>query len=146
MFTFKATVFVAVLLVAVALSACAPAGVIPASVPTISPTAAATLSSRSGIRGTVTIGPTCPGPERPGEECTRPYVATLIVTRRDGTEVGRVTSGEDGRFSIELPPGEYTIVPQKDSQSLLPRAASIDVSVPANEFAEVDISFDTGIR
>jgi hypothetical protein len=131
------------------LMACRPAASAPESVPTSAPASSVATpagQSTSGIRGTVTIGPTCPGPARPDQQCTQPYSATLIVTRQDGTQAGQITSGEDGRFSIDLPPGDYTIAPQVDSQQRLPRAASVEVTVQPGEYAEVSIDFDTGIR
>ena len=164
--TYKTTVmvFVTMLAVLVVLAGCGQTIANPFSIPTSTPavaptanptaapapTAVSTLTpkspSGSGIRGLVTRGPTCPGPQRPGQVCTQPYSATLVTTRRDGTEVARVTSGEDGRFTIDLPPGEYIIVPQTDPQSPFPRTGSVEATVQPGAFTEVDIEYDTGIR
>ena len=138
----------------IALSGCAPSSAAPFVIPTAASSPAATARpastvapvSGSGIRGMVTIGPTCPGPARPGQACTQPYAAVLVITKRDGTEVARVTSGDDGKFSIDLPPGDYTIVPKNESGSRLPVAGPTEGSVPSGRFFEVGIQFYTGIR
>ena len=103
----------------------------------------------SGIRGTVSLGPTCPGPQRIGQVCTKPYAATLIITRPDGTEAARVTSSEiDGSFSVDLPAGDYTIAPLVDPQKPLPvpHSTTVDAAVKAGAYTQVDIQFDTGMR
>src|SRR3972149_12266702 len=122
--------------VMIALTACQSAGSRPVSVPIASPvptsvsapTSMPTLTQvpspmpmvDSGIRGTVTLSPTCPGPQRIDQICTQPYAVTLIITRPDGTEAARVTSSEiDGSFSVDLPAGDYTIAPLKDPQKPL---------------------------
>ncbi len=156
---------VLVLGVMIALAACQPTGFKPASVPmaspvptsvsapTLMPTLPPTPLPRavvdSGIRGTISLGPTCPGPQRIDQICTQPYAATLIITRPDGTEAARVTSSEiDGSFSVDLPAGDYTIAPLKDPQKPLPapRPATVDVVVEAGAYTQIDIQFDTGMR
>ena len=98
----------------------------------------------SGIRGLVVLGPTCPV-ERPGQTCVRPYQAT-IVSRSAATNrfVARVRSSASGRFRIALVPGSYVLVPQ--SGRPFPRAAQRTVTVPSHRYANVVISYDTGIR
>ncbi|MBI1826162.1 MAG: hypothetical protein HY287_04155 [Planctomycetes bacterium] len=103
-------------------------------------------SLQSGIRGTVTLGPTCPV-EMPGQSCVEPYQADLRIECPNGSTVTTVRSDSEGRFEVKLPPGDYTVVPlDADPQSPLPTASTVDVTVPANEFSELQVQYDTGIR
>lgn len=99
----------------------------------------------SGIEGTVTLGPVCPGPQRPDCPPDRPYRATIVINGPSG-EVARVTSGEDGRYRVLLAPGSYTLLPQTEPGRLLPHARPIDVVVPPGAVVTVDVPYDTGIR
>lgn len=109
-----------------------------------SPTASAARSA-SGIRGRVILGPTCPVQAASAPPCLTPYAAQLVVTRRDeDREVARVSSGADGAFELQLPPGEYQIVPQPGDP--FPHAQPLDVTVVEGHFAHVEINYDTGIR
>ena len=109
-----------------------------------------TPSAPSGIRGTVLLGPTCPGPVDPndptatGEPCTTPYSAQLAVLDGEGRVVTRVSSGADGTFAVDLPPGEYTLAPQNGDP--YPTAPSQPVIVVAGSYTEVQVNYDTGIR
>lgn len=97
----------------------------------------------SGVRGVVTIGPTSPV-QMQGESGEAPYEATITVTNSSGATVAEVRSSEDGRFSVDLAPGRYTLVPQ--SPGPLPRADPYDVAVEPHAFTEVSIQYDSGIR
>ncbi|HEY3245740.1 MAG TPA: hypothetical protein VGM03_20535 [Phycisphaerae bacterium] len=103
---------------------------------------------QTGIRGNVTLGPTCPVvmPDQP--ECMdRPLSASLRIECPSGAEIRTIRSADDGTFEIRLPPGDYVIVPLKDSDNPFPSApAPIPVTVPADGFAEVQVGYDTGIR
>ncbi len=99
----------------------------------------------SGIEGQVTIGPTCPGPVQADSPCIdKPYQATIIVLDQNREKVTQFQSGTDGKFHLSLPPGNYFLDP--GSQSVLPRAGELAVTVTAGTFTEVQISYDTGIR
>ena len=117
--------------------------------PTLPPTPSPVPRVDSGIRGTVTLSPTCPGPQRIDQICTGPFAAALIITRPNGTEAARVTSSEiDGSFSVDLPAGNYTIALLKDPQKPMPvpRLASIEVTVKDHAYTQIEIQFDTGMR
>ena len=119
-------------LVATLLAACGPSS---ASVP-----------PGTGIHGTVTLGPTCPV-EKVGEPpCVTPYAATLVITSaEDDSVVARVSSGPDGAFSVDVPPGDYVINPEPGSNGL-PFGQPVDVTVEAGAYTEIEVSYDTGIR
>ena len=101
----------------------------------------------SGIRGTVVLGPTCPGGE-PGENppvaCLTPYAASLVVTDSESAVVARLASGADGAFQVNLPPGEYVVTPATGADTY-PIAQPVSVTVSSG-YAEVEINYDTGIR
>ncbi len=115
-------------------------GTIPAGTPLIGQCVAA-----SGVEGTVTLGPTQPVCIA-GQPCSRPYQATLDVQDASGALVAETQSDAAGQYRLGLQPGHYTIVPLSPPGQMLPRAASVEVDVPAGQFVTVDIAYDSGIR
>src|SRR5919198_918028 len=67
----------------------------------------------SGVRGRVTVYPTCPGPYPypDGADCgPKGIAATIKVKRLPERELVKVIhSGEDGRFRTRLAPGHYRL-------------------------------------
>ena len=108
-----------------------------------------TLPDATGVRGTVTSGPTCPVETQPPDpDCAARQVAgaILVVTGVDGIEVARATSAPDGTFTVELAPGAYQVTPQP-VEGLMGTPAPMDVEVEAGgPMAELQVSYDTGIR
>ena len=107
------------------------------------------LPDATGIRGTVSAGPTCPVQRDPPDpNCAeRPVAgAVLVFTDAAGTEVGRVTSAADGSFSVELAPGTYRVTAQP-VEGLMGTPAPMDAEVAAGQpMTELQVSYDTGIR
>jgi hypothetical protein len=107
-----------------------------------------TPAAASGIRGTVILGPTCPTGSEPGAHdpvpCLTPYAAQLVVLDAQDQVVARLSSGDDGHFQVDLPPGEYVIAPQ--SGDPFPIAQPVTVLVNPGSYAEVQVNYDTGIR
>ncbi len=107
-----------------------------------------TPSPPSGIRGTVVLGPTCPGGAEPGANdpvpCLTPYAASLVVLDSESAPVAWITSGGDGSFQVNLPPGEYVVTPATGADTY-PIAQPVSVSVSTG-YADVAINYDTGIR
>jgi len=103
----------------------------------------------SGIRGTVLLGPTCPGGPDPGANdpvpCVTPYAARLVVLDAESVPVAGITSGPDGKFQVDLPPGEYVVAPATGADTY-PIAQPVSVVVSPGSYAEVEINYDTGIR
>jgi hypothetical protein len=100
----------------------------------------------SGIRGIVNLGPTCEDATR-RSPCIEPYSADLVVLDAADEVVARVTSGPDGRFEVTLPPGVYTIQPVPPANGdLFPVGKTISVVVGEEEYTEVGVDYDTGIR
>lgn len=104
--------------------------------------------SSSGIRGTVLLGPTCPVVmDPPDPNCAdKRYATKLVVTTSDQSRVIKeFSSGADGTFSTELPPGEYAIR-SAAAANVLSYCSHEAFKVVADKFTEITVSCDTGIR
>lgn len=104
-------------------------------------------STRGTLAGTVTMGPSCPVQRFPPDpSCEdKPYVATVQVKTADGKkQVAEFTSGKDGKFTVSLAPGKYTLVPI--GGAVYPQASTQEVVVESNKTTVVNIQFDSGIR
>ena len=103
----------------------------------------------SGIKGTVLLGPTCPIEASPGDNnpvpCLTPYAATLVVLDDQGVKVATVVSGPDGKFQVNLQPGDYVVTPSTGTDSY-PIAQPQSVSVSVGVYTEIQVNYDTGIR
>jgi hypothetical protein len=110
--------------------------------------AAAPGGSPTGVRGTVTAGPTCPVEREPPDPgcAERPVAgAVLVFTDAGGLEVARVTSAADGSFTVELAPGAYHVSAEPVA-GLMGTPGPMDVEVEAGQPTELQVSYDTGIR
>jgi hypothetical protein len=104
--------------------------------------------ARGHVSGVALAGPTCPvvtDPPQSGCEDRPVADATLLVVSQEGDEVARVTTGDDGRFTLDLPPGVYEVRPQP-VDGIMGTAPAVRVTVATDEPAEVTIAYDTGIR
>lgn len=100
----------------------------------------------SGIHGIVLLGPMCPV-EQAGSPCPdKPMQTEVRVLGPDGMEVAKVPSGADGRFTVTLDPGTYTLIPVLPGDGGPPSAQPVAVTVVAHSFADVQILVDSGIR
>jgi hypothetical protein len=115
------------------LSACGPPAERPSTGPSDGP---------SGITGVVLVGPECRRPTE-ASPCLVAYQARLVILDPDGDPVGEVSSAPDGRFRIELPPGDYVIQPAPGGDPF-PRAEARSVTVVAGEMSEVEIDYERG--
>jgi hypothetical protein len=103
--------------------------------------------SESGIEGEAVIGPIRPvirvndtAPD------TAPYQTTLVIaTAKERREVARVETGSDGKFRVNLPPGEYIVMTVRQGK-IGGRASEEQVVVSAGAFTHVRMNFDSGIR
>lgn len=103
----------------------------------------------SGIRGTVLLGPICPVQQIPPlPECAdKPYKTRLAVTDSNQIQIIReFESGEDGKFTIELVPGEY-FIRSAAIANILPYCSSPEIlTVKERQYTEITVLCDTGIR
>lgn len=100
----------------------------------------------SGIKGIVTIGPVCPVEQIPPDpNCAdKPHAAKLVAIDRISAKQTKFESSEDGKFSLDLPPGDYSI--RNTNTNPLPRMENYEVSVYAHKYTEIKIQLDSGIR
>ncbi len=108
-----------------------------------------TPSYANGIRGTATLGPTCPVERNPPDPtcADQPYHASLTVTTADGQHVvGQFDTDVDGTFSVGLPPGEYAIRSTSISNVRPYCSSRGTIRVSAGTYTIANVSCDTGIR
>jgi len=71
----------------------------------------------------------------------------LIILSQDGKkEVARVTSDENGKYRVALPPGNYVLDVQGRRSKGHIRAKPQPFTVASNQTVHVDMAIDTGIR
>jgi hypothetical protein len=104
---------------------------------------------RSGVTGTVHLGPQCPV-EMPDEPCDDEPAAGVPVTVSEqlpgeaygaGEVVARGETDADGSFRIAVPPGEYVVTAEAGMSCEL-----MDARVTDGAWTRVDVPCDTGIR
>ena len=133
----------AALVIAILIAGCGP-GAAPtrSTVPTPS-------GSLVTVRGIALAGPVCPVVTPSASGCEdRPVPGAVLVFRPSpgGSEVGRATTGNDGRFVIRLAPGSYLLEPQP-VVGLLGTAPPAELVLrPGDSPEPIVVSYDTGIR
>jgi hypothetical protein len=100
----------------------------------------------TGLRGTVTIAPTCPVERVGAPPCVAPLAATISVRNASGQEITRFRSGADGTFKVDLAAGTYTLVGISSGPAGLPRPIPVTVTVLDGQYSQVNVTFDSGIR
>lgn len=104
-------------------------------------------SKKSGITGTVTLGPTCPVERIPPDpNCVPKFYSTSIniMEARDNKIIKTVESDSNGTFKIDLDQGLYIL--QAQGGNVLPRCPLVSVDVKSGQYITTNISCDTGIR
>lgn len=107
-----------------------------------------TTVTKSGIKGNVLLGPTCPVVQNPPEPgcADKPYQTSLLVKTPDNSRViAHMSSGTDGKFSVDVPAGSYIIT--QAGTGLFPRCGSNGtITVQSNNYTDTAVYCDTGIR
>ena len=99
----------------------------------------------SGIEGQTLMGPACPGPVQVDTPCPdTPVQATITILNANTEQIAQVESDSQGLFTINLPPGVYTLQPEP--LSVIQHAEPMTVTVVAGDFVSVIIAYDSGIR
>jgi hypothetical protein len=115
---------------------------------TLAVTASATAKLDSGVKGRVTVSPTCPvEPYPPDPSCApRGYQTTIrIRTLPDRKPVKTIRTGKKGGFRTALKPGSYRLRAHGGDGGL-PACGPVDVKVDAHGYTRADIACDSGIR
>lgn len=101
----------------------------------------------SGITGVVLLGPQCPVVTVESPCPDEPTEASVQVSNADGTQVIKlVRTDANGRFRIELEPGDYMVQAIPLDQSGIQFSKPQNVTVVTGQFLEVNVGLDTGIR
>jgi hypothetical protein len=99
----------------------------------------------TGLTGVVVRGPITPVC-RVDVACDAPFSATFNV-ERSGRRVTQFQSDAMGQFTVFLPPGTYTVLPNSDAPIISPSSQAKSVTVADNGMLTVvRLTFDTGIR
>ena len=112
----------------------------PQTSPTLTPSVGDT-----GIEGVIMIGPTRPGPVRPGIASTSPLANVAFVVSNETGAVSEFTTDDQGRFKVSLAPGHYTVT-KKGQQRGIGRYGPFDVDVVTGQVTKVEWQCDTGMR
>ena len=99
----------------------------------------------TGVEGIVSVGPQCPV-ETPDSPCPDlPFVGDVQATASDGT-VTTVTTDAQGRFTMDLVPGSYTLVAVTGGGGGPPTPIPQTVVVEQGSYAQITLEVDTGVR
>jgi hypothetical protein len=101
----------------------------------------------TGVKGVTNVDAGCP-PSPDATPCPhRPLDARLrfIPQDHDAPDV-EVRTGEDGAFTVELPPGRYLVEPDNLTGTPYPYANPLTVEVRRGEFTTIIVTFDSGVR
>lgn len=101
-------------------------------------------ASATGLSGEVLRGPITPVCSVT-EPCEAPFSAGFQL-EKDGVSVAAFHSNSDGCFAVQVPPGNYVVVPDPDTQALFLHPQTAAVTVGPISWTQVVLTFDTGIR
>jgi hypothetical protein len=77
----------------------------------------------------------------------RPLAARLRFLRLDyDAPPVEIRTGDDGTFTVELPPGRYEVVPDNLTGAPYPRADRMTVEVREGTSTRITVAFDSGVR
>lgn len=106
---------------------------------------AASFDAASGIKGVITISPSCAGATKSNEPCVKPFAnAPIRLKKTDGQIVSTVNSAADGKFEIQAGPGLYDLQIEIDGE--YPRCETVTVKVKKGRLSEVNLECDSGMR
>jgi hypothetical protein len=112
---------------------------------TLTITRGAAPTVASGVRGTATVGPTCPVATNPPDpNCAdRAYAGSFVVESVGGTRVADFTTANDGTYAVALAPGSYQV--RTRDANRLPSMAPQPFTV-RDGWSLLDLHLDSGIR
>ncbi|MEO8424041.1 MAG: hypothetical protein ABI595_09025 [Actinomycetota bacterium] len=99
----------------------------------------------TGIRGIVTLGPACPVESIASPCPDRPFQGDVRATASDGSTT-TVSTDAQGRFSMNVASGTYSLVAVVPSESGPPTPVPQTVQVRDGSYTRVTLEVDTGIR
>jgi hypothetical protein len=106
----------------------------------------ANAAAATGVSGRVAISPAHPGPQRIDESGSAPMqAASILILDAQRSVVARATTDADGRFSVTVAPGDYSVEVDV-GKARLPRCGAARASVLEGRVAEVTLECDSGMR
>ncbi len=94
---------------------------------------------KGGITGIITVNPVCSVVVVDPKCIPKLYKGRLVIRRQSDGRLFRAETGADGRYSLNLDPGVYTIAPE--TIGTLPASASQTVRILKNRTSVIDITF-----
>lgn len=106
-------------------------------------------TSKSGVKGVITLEPTCPVERIPLDPTCAPKgykttVQVISVASPNSAPFTTTATNASGEYYVLLPPGKYALQPV--GGNTLPRCETKEVTVVNNIIHEVNLICDTGIR
>jgi carboxypeptidase family protein len=99
----------------------------------------------TGITGRALAGPMCPVMIE-GQPCPdKPVQVTLTVLNSSGGKVTTFQTDSEGKFTVDLAPGVYTLQVER-TEGVYFGGADQQVTVVEGQYTPVTVSVDTGIR
>ena len=97
------------------------------------------------VTGTVVVGNTCPGPQRPGQVCSAPLAGTEVrlIDAQDRV-AARAGTDAEGQFVLTAPAGSYRL--QAGGPGKLPHCPALPVVLPRDADRPLQLACDSGLR
>lgn len=99
----------------------------------------------TGIRGVVTLGPSCPVETVTSPCPDTPFRGDVTATASDGTTTTVATDAQ-GRFTMDLREGTYVVIAVTPNGSGPPTPVPQTVQVDAGAYTRITLEVDSGIR
>ena len=104
---------------------------------------------KSGVKGTVVAGPTCPVERTPPDPACadKPIQTNVWISRKVAPQqiIATTYSDKQGVFQLSLPPGDYLL--QAGSSGVpYPRCTDTSATVGPSGYTNIVVNCDTGIR
>jgi hypothetical protein len=99
----------------------------------------------TGVEGIVSVGPQCPVETLDSPCPDLPFVGDVRATASDGS-ITTATTDPQGRFTMDLVPGSYTLAAVTESEGGPPSPIPQTVVVEQGSYLQITLGVDSGIR
>lgn len=99
----------------------------------------------TGVEGIVSVGPQCPVETADNPCPDLPFEGDVQATGSDGS-ITTVTTDPQGRFTMDLVPGSYTLAAVTESDGGPPTSIPQTVVVEQGSYLQIRLGVDSGIR
>ncbi len=104
------------------------------------------------LEGVISIGPICPVERIPPDPACLPTAETYkaypvsVWTSNRERKIAQINPALDGSFSIDLAPGDYLVVLEKEHNTIGGSNLPVEVSINSQNKTILNVNIDTGIR